>query len=197
MAGLRERQHAQLRQEVSRAGIRLFAEKGFADTTVDEIVEPLGISKRTFFRHFATKEDIVFVWYEDLTAELGEACAARPAKEDPYASVCAALRGLLAYYDADPAWAKAMLGVASETPALVGRSYEKRSIWERELAKVIAPRLPKGQKRELFARITASAAVNAFALGVDAWNLAGRGDIRAYVDAAFAHAGAVAHRTRG
>ncbi len=191
--GLRERQRLQLRREISEAGIRLFVEKGFQNTTVDEIVEPLGISRRTFFRHFATKEDVLFLWYEELTEELVTTCAARPADEDPFASVCAALFSLLAYYDADPQWAKAMVRITSETPALVGRSYEKRVMWGRALAGVIQSRLPEQKKQGLSARIVAMTAVNAFALGVEAWQESdASGDVRSFVDAAFAKAACIA-----
>src|SRR5215813_6019027 len=113
--GLRERRKEAIRQEVSQAGIKLFLKQGFEKTTVDEIVGPLGISRRTFFRHFPTKEDLVFVWYEDLTEELVAACAARPPRESPYEAVCASLRGLLRLYDADPKWSKKMVRLASET----------------------------------------------------------------------------------
>lgn len=191
--GLRQRQRIQLRREISQAGIRLFVEKGFQNTTVDEIVEPLGISRRTFFRHFATKEDVLFLWYEELTEELVTACAARPADEDPFVSVCAALLGLLAYYDADPQWAKAMVRVTSETPALIGRSYEKRAMWGRALAEVVQARLPDEKTQGLSARVVAMTGVNAFALGVEAWQESGAsGDIRSFVDAAFAKAACIA-----
>jgi AcrR family transcriptional regulator len=190
--GLRERQRVQLQRELSQAGIRLFIEKGFQNTTVDEIVDALGVSRRTFFRHFASKEDVLFLWYDELTGELVAACAARPADEDPFASVCAALYGLLAYYDADPLWARDMVRVTAETPALIGRSLEKRAMWQRALAEVIRSRLPDSRMRDLSARIVSMAAVNAFALGVEAWQEVGEaGDIRSFVDAAFAKAACV------
>jgi AcrR family transcriptional regulator len=189
--GLRERRKEAIRQEVSQAGIKLFLKQGFEKTTIDEIVGPLGISRRTFFRHFATKEDLVFVWYEDLTEKLVAACAARPLAETPYEAVCAALRGLLKLYDADPKWAKKMVRLASETPALVGKSHEKRAMWGRALAATIAKRMEKSSKRDLFAEIIATTAINAFAISVEAWFAEGAvGDLRAMVDAGLGCAGA-------
>ncbi len=188
--GLRQRRRNEIRRELSRAAIALFVKNGFDRTTVDDIVGPL-VSRRTFFRHFATKEDLVFVWYEDLTGELVAACRARPDNEAPYLSAVAALRTLLRYYDEDPEWGKAMLSLASETPALLAKSFEKRDLWTTALAEVLAPRLGGGRKRALFARIVAGSAVNAFAAGVDAWFKGDAGkDLHAVVDAAFEVAGA-------
>ena len=93
--GLRERRKEEIRQDLSKAAIRLFLEQGVEATTIDEIVAPLGVSRRTFFRHFPTKEDLVFVWYEDLTEGLVAECVERPASETAYQAVCAALRSML------------------------------------------------------------------------------------------------------
>ncbi|MEV6771520.1 TetR family transcriptional regulator [Nocardia sp. NPDC051030] len=49
--------------------LRLFAEKGFEATTVDEIAEAAGISRRTFFRQFRSKEDVVFADHESQLAQ--------------------------------------------------------------------------------------------------------------------------------
>ncbi len=97
----------------------------------------------------------------------------------------AALEGLLHYYDDDPVWARSMLKLASETPSLLGKSFEKRQLWERALAGVIAPRIA-GPHRDLFARIVAGAAINGFVAGVDAWFADPDGnDLHATVAAAF------------
>ena len=185
--GLREKRKRQLRSELSRHAIQLFTQKGFEETTIDEIVDPLAVSKRTFFRYFATKEDLVFAWYEELTGELVRALEARPKGEPPFESVCETLLSLLHYYDENPKWALTMTRLAKATPALVGKSFEKRSIWERELAKVLAKRLPNTPTRDLTARVTVAAALAAFTCGIDEWtDSRGKANIRACLDRAFA-----------
>src|SRR5271170_7546528 len=141
---LRARKKHDLRDELSRHGMQLFIRDGFDQTTIEQIVDPLGVSKRTFFRYFDTKEDLIFAWYEELTGELVQSLVSRPSNEAPFEAVCQALRSLLRYYDGDPKWALAMLKLAKQTPALVGKSYEKRSMWETALATALLPRLPKG-----------------------------------------------------
>ncbi|HEV8363402.1 MAG TPA: TetR family transcriptional regulator [Gemmatimonadaceae bacterium] len=59
VVGLRARKKARTEQSIVDAAMRLFGRKGFAVTTVDEIAAAAGIGRRTFFRYFPTKEDIV------------------------------------------------------------------------------------------------------------------------------------------
>ena len=60
MAGLRERKKRATRAAIHDAAMGLFAERGFAGTTMDQIAEAADVSRATVFTYFATKEDIVF-----------------------------------------------------------------------------------------------------------------------------------------
>src|SRR5262245_21740850 len=60
MAGLRERKKRATRSAIRDAGMRLFAEQGFAGTTMDQIAEAAEISRATVFTYFPNKEEIVF-----------------------------------------------------------------------------------------------------------------------------------------
>jgi AcrR family transcriptional regulator len=168
LPGIRETRREGIKQTLSQNGIRLFLKQGFEQTTIEQIAESAGISRRTFFRHFATKEDLVFLWYEELGQEIVAVCAGRPAQEAPYDSACAALRSLLKYYDRDAVWAASMMKLSAETPGLLGKSLEKRSLWEIWLAEVLVPKFP-GPDAALHARLTTSAAVNCFAQAVAYW----------------------------
>src|SRR6266511_4728960 len=89
--GLRERKKLRTRTELSDAAFRLFAERGFDETTIEDIVEQVEVSPRTFFRYFDSKEDVVIGFFDDLGLELWAMLESRPDKEAPFS----ALRGAL------------------------------------------------------------------------------------------------------
>lgn len=59
---LRERKRRETRQRIAETGLRLFLADGYENTTLDTIAAEAGISRRTFFSYFKSKEDILFVW---------------------------------------------------------------------------------------------------------------------------------------
>lgn len=70
MGDLRERRRLDTRNDIAAAAIELFEAKGVAGTTVDEIAQRAGISPRTFFRYFATKEESVLSINRDFDDEV-------------------------------------------------------------------------------------------------------------------------------
>jgi TetR/AcrR family transcriptional regulator, regulator of mycofactocin system len=73
--------------EVEATALRLFEARGFGEVTVDEIAEEAGISVRTFYRYFATKEDVLQSRIDQRAATLRAALAARPTDEPPLHSL--------------------------------------------------------------------------------------------------------------
>ncbi len=64
-----------LRTQVVAASIRLFSEYGYESTTVDQIAADAGVSRRTLFRQFRSKEDMIFADHEALIAQVAERLA--------------------------------------------------------------------------------------------------------------------------
>jgi len=79
MAGLRQRKKRATRAAIHHAGMRLFAEQGFARTTIDQIAEAADVSRATVFTYFPSKEDIVFGDAPAAVETLAEALRDRPA----------------------------------------------------------------------------------------------------------------------
>jgi AcrR family transcriptional regulator len=80
------------RDALREASLRMFAERGFDDVTVTEIAESVGVTERTFYRHFPTKEAVLFHDYSLRLEWLAAALAVRPATEALFDSVLAAAR---------------------------------------------------------------------------------------------------------
>ncbi|MDE3720793.1 TetR/AcrR family transcriptional regulator [Nocardiopsis sp. N85] len=90
--GLREFKKARTRRTLIETGLRLFHEQGFERTTTEEIASRAGVSQRTLFRYFATKEDLVLEALESVDLLLIEHLLARPADEPPFRALCNAMR---------------------------------------------------------------------------------------------------------
>jgi AcrR family transcriptional regulator len=88
--GLRERKKARTRAAIRTEALRLFRERGYAATTIEQIAAAADISPATFFRYYPTKEDVVL--QDDLDLLIPEAVEAQPPSLGPIAAVRAAVR---------------------------------------------------------------------------------------------------------
>ena len=190
--GLREKNKLATRSELSRFAIELFLKKGFANTTIDEIVEPLGIAKRTFFRYFSVKEDLVFAWYEDLTNDLVNELTLKTKAGNAFRSRLQ--NAVLPAQDVrrKSTWALSMVRLSMETPSLIGKNFEKRVLWEKAFAATLIEREGKKTMSPLKAQIIAGVAMTAFTAAIGEWFAnGGKAKLRPIVERAFSMASVV------
>src|SRR3974377_2183947 len=76
--GLRERKKQQTRDRIAREALKLFAERGYDETTLAEIADAADVAPRTIFAYFDSKEDILFCEAPSQLEELKHALAQRP-----------------------------------------------------------------------------------------------------------------------
>jgi len=88
---LHEQRRRSTHEALRRAALASFARKGFANVTVTELAREAGVTERTFFRHFPTKEAVLFQDYETQVEWLSEALAQRPASESLFDGVLASV----------------------------------------------------------------------------------------------------------
>lgn len=84
---LHELRRRSTRETLRQVALASFAEKGFANVTVTELARQAGVTERTFFRHFPTKEAVLFQDYETQLEWLAEALAQRPTSEPLFDAV--------------------------------------------------------------------------------------------------------------
>ncbi len=90
--GRRERKKIETRAAHESAALRLFAERGYEQTTIDDIADAADVAVRTFFRYFQSKQHVLFGDVAlDIAGRLRAALKARPATETPVEAVGAAL----------------------------------------------------------------------------------------------------------
>ena len=91
MPNLHEQRRRSTHEALRRAALASFANRGFANVTVSELAREAGVTERTFFRHFPTKEAVLFQDYETQVEWLSEALAQRPASESLFDAVLASV----------------------------------------------------------------------------------------------------------
>lgn len=127
-------------EEITRVAMGLFLEQGFEQTTIDQIASSAGISRRSFFRYFGTKEDIVL---GDLASQ-GDLVKAALEQVPPTVGPWDALREALKAVDAltiDPEVTLKIARMMYQTSSLRSRSIEKHLHWQELLVPDIRRRL--------------------------------------------------------
>jgi AcrR family transcriptional regulator len=142
-SGRRERKKERTRDALIDAAMRLFAEQGYERTAVREITDAVDVSERTFFRYFASKEDLALSFIQDSTAAFAEALAGRPAGEDPFTAARRAFHVTLRAQGADPGDVLSYLSVMrliDSTPSLLAAYMRYVHDHDDELVAVLARR---------------------------------------------------------
>lgn len=162
--GRRDRKKSETRRALRDAAHRLFAEQGFRQTTIDEITDAADVSRRTFFRYYSSKEDLLRAEIADLLPVMLAALRSRPKRERPLVAILAALRTLIGP-DGPPALAASFASPATGPKA--GLSLIRMlAVWEQGIADVLleragaAPATAPEQER-LRAVVIAAAATSA------------------------------------
>ncbi|WP_079109966.1 TetR family transcriptional regulator [Streptomyces roseifaciens] len=185
-----ERKRRLVSNELTEAALQLLASKGFDAVTIDEIATTAGVSKRTFFRYFASKEDVVVQFLADMGAGMRAELAARSADERPSAALRSAVAVPIAACTDHADHADRALRVVQlilRTPALHARFLERQAQWRDDLAAELTHRLGLDPDTDLYPRLAAGMALNAFDTVLHRWSESDGGeDPTELIDRAFA-----------
>ncbi len=170
--GHRQRKRAETHARIQAEAIRLFLEQGFDVTTLDDVAQAAGVSRRNLFHYFASKEEIVLSTKAGFPDLVAAAVAARPADE-PLLKMVENAFADMARAPRDPRY-MALARLIRATPALAAGDQAKYEVMERALADALAARkgLPPD---DADCRLAAAVGVDVFKMATEAW-LSGRAD---------------------
>jgi AcrR family transcriptional regulator len=180
---LRERKRTRTRLMIQAEALRLFDQKGYAQTTVDEIADRAAISPRTFFRYFPTKEEVV-MWdeYDPLILELLDS---RPNDEPVAETLRSVIRETLSgLYESDPERLLVRVRLASIVPELRARFIDEQTHGVELLAPLLA-RKRGSRVDDLSLQVIGSALLAAVSAALDRWQESdGKTDLLGLLDQA-------------
>jgi len=156
--------HEALRQ----AALKSFARKGFSKVTVTELAREAGVTERTFFRHFPTKEAVLFEDYETQLEWLAEALAQRPASESLFDAVLASVAAFPHDLEVvrQAATARTELITADR---IASHLRVVQSSFARVLTEFVKNRNPDAADIDLRAEVAGSALAAALVVAVEHW----------------------------
>lgn len=166
--GLRERKKLETRTALRGAAVRLYLERGPAAVTVHDICEEAGVSPRTFFNYFDTKDDAVFDWDHRLTGQLVALLTARPGHEPPLEALRRTLRTAIPALVADAGW-RDRRRLLQAYPELVPKLVHSNSHMTEALTESVAARTGLSAEA-LYPRMVAGAGLTALRASIRAWD---------------------------
>ncbi|GIM95020.1 TetR family transcriptional regulator [Paractinoplanes toevensis] len=183
---LADRKRQLVVDELTEAALQLMAVKGFEVTTVDEIVATAGVSRRTFFRYFASKEDVLVQLLAYLGDVMRDTIASRPPAEPPAVVLRHALAEAIDDCRDSRDKALRVVQLVLVTPSLLARFLERQSQWQTMLADALTARGVEPFRADL----AAGTALAAFVTVLRRWSAPGATDDPvALLDEAFVYLG--------
>lgn len=166
---LRRRRQKRLADEIEQTALRLFAERGFLDVTVEEIASASDISPRTFFRYFPTKEDVVLVSQRRRAKRLLETLADQPPQNPAILAMRNALISLVPRDEEERASMLLVSKVLSKSPEIQARDFGYYMSLMDPLISLFAVRLGANPKTDLRPRVMVTAMIAANSAAFQMW----------------------------
>lgn len=165
----RERKKQQTHELLRMSALRLFAEKGFEQTTVQDIADGADVAQRTFFLHFASKEQVLIGDTADRARQFMDVLRSRPDDEDGFTALRAALVHVVETSDMDDDELMLRARLVEEAPSLMAWTLEQNAAVAEAIAEEMARRSGSDPLRDVYPRVLASAGMTALVLAASLW----------------------------
>src|ERR687887_719218 len=172
--GLRERHRKRTAADLEEAALALFTEKGFDAVTIDDIAASADVSRRTFFRYFASKEDVILSDHPRRLSELQAELDRRPPDEPALTALRHAIISLAGSFEDQREHMLRRFQLITDTPALEARSLCLQRNWETGVTEMLADRMGVDPAEDLRPGVVAATTMAAMRVATANW-LAGGG----------------------
>ena len=183
---LHERKQELVRGELASAAWDLFGKKGYEATTVAEIAAAAGVSRRTFFRYYATKEEVLTETSDELAEAMLAALAERPHHEPPLVAIERALVPVLESRLVLTDRSRTIIRLLRESRTLRRAMLERHALMEERLAVQLADRLGADPAQDSTPALLAFVARAMMDAAFNVWYDQGRKDVAGLVAELFA-----------
>ncbi|MET0863973.1 MAG: helix-turn-helix domain-containing protein [Nakamurella sp.] len=154
------------RERLQAAALELFATHGYEQTTAAEIAQAVGLTERTFFRHFSDKREVLFFGQEMFLQVFQDGVDAAPLDASPLEVIAVTLQDVASFFpDERRPYSRARQVVIDQNPALQERESHKLA----ELATTVAQALRSRGVREPAATLAAESCVTVFGIAFAQW----------------------------
>jgi TetR/AcrR family transcriptional regulator, regulator of mycofactocin system len=173
------------RRELRLIALRLFASRGFDNTTIEQIAAEAGVSERTFFRYFTTKASVLWTEFETEVETIRSALAAVPDDVPLMDAVRGAVVAANHYHADDVPEMQLRMHLIATVPQPSFSAAEHYEAWERAISEFAGRRL--GQPADsLYPLTIGRATLAACRAAYDRWSVRADDDLTRYLDAALA-----------
>jgi AcrR family transcriptional regulator len=153
-------------ERLQKAALELFATRGFEQTTATEIAQSVGLTERTFFRHFSDKREVLFYGQEQFTQAFLAGLDTAPPDASPLEIVACALHSVASVFpDERRPYSRTRQTVIDQNPALQERELHKFA----SLATMVAGVLRARGVDELAAALAAQLSASVFGIAFTQW----------------------------
>jgi TetR/AcrR family transcriptional regulator, regulator of mycofactocin system len=171
------------RRELRLIALRLFAERGFDNTTIEQIAAEAGVSERTFFRYFTMKASVLWTEFETEVETIKSSLGSVPDDVPMMEAIRGAVVAANHYHADDVPEMRMRMHLIATVPALSSSAAEHYEAWEQAISEFAGRRLGRPAD-SLYPLTIGRAALAACRAAYDRWSARADADLTIYLDAA-------------
>jgi AcrR family transcriptional regulator len=185
--GVRERKKQDTRARLIEAAFSLISKRGYDATSIDDIVASVGLSRRTFFRYFSAKEDVLVAWVGTFGEHVCNLFALRPKSEEPLLALQKAFITSVKLYESQYFLSIPLERAIGNNPAIMGKKLLMMKLCGDSMSRALAKRMNTSIDEDCAPAVLAHCVIATMTGAMETWHAQGRkGPMSAALTRAFA-----------